>query len=56
MDVVHIKWLACPSGDYNRAKGKEGYPTFLFNVLVTSTAGCLAFMVHSLERETIRKL
>jgi hypothetical protein len=30
MDVVHIKWPSCPTGDYNRAKGKEGYPTISF--------------------------
>jgi hypothetical protein len=28
VDVVHIKWGCCPTGDINRAKGKEGYPTF----------------------------
>ena len=27
MDVVHVKWSACPTGDHNRAKGKEGYPS-----------------------------
>jgi hypothetical protein len=25
MDVVHVKWSSCIAGDYNRAKGKEGY-------------------------------
>jgi hypothetical protein len=24
MDVVHLKWSNCPTGDHNRAKGKEG--------------------------------
>ncbi len=33
MDVVHIKWSSCPAGDYNRAKGKEGYPTLGFQVI-----------------------
>jgi hypothetical protein len=30
MDVVHVKWSNCPTGDYNQAKGKEGYPTLGF--------------------------
>jgi hypothetical protein len=25
MDVVHVKWVHCPAGDYNRAKRKKGY-------------------------------
>ena len=33
MDVVHIKWSACPTGDLNRAKGKEGYPTIAFQCI-----------------------
>lgn len=33
MDVVHIKWSACPTGDLNRAKGKEGYPTVAFQCI-----------------------
>jgi hypothetical protein len=33
MDVVHIKWLSCPAGDYNQAKGKEGYLTLGFQVI-----------------------
>jgi hypothetical protein len=24
MDVVHLKWSNCPTGDHNRAKGREG--------------------------------
>jgi hypothetical protein len=30
MDVVHVKWYQCPTGDHNRVKGKEGYPTLGF--------------------------
>ena len=30
MDIVHVKWLSCPTGDHNRAKGKVGYPTHAF--------------------------
>jgi hypothetical protein len=27
MDIVHVKWSSCPTGDHNRAKGKAGYLT-----------------------------
>ncbi len=30
LDVVHVKRSSCPSGDYNRCKGKEGFPTLGF--------------------------
>jgi hypothetical protein len=30
MDVVHVKWANCPSGDFNRAKGKESFPSLGF--------------------------
>ena len=30
MDVVHVRWSQCPTGDLNRAKGKESYPTLAF--------------------------
>ena len=30
MDVVHIKWGNCPSGEYNRAKGKKTFPSLGF--------------------------
>jgi hypothetical protein len=33
MDVVHVKWSNCPAGDYNQAKGKEGYPTLGFQCI-----------------------
>jgi hypothetical protein len=33
MDLVHVKWASCPTGDHNRAKGKEGYPTLAFQCL-----------------------
>jgi len=32
-DVVHVKWSNCPTGDHNRAKGKEGYPTLGFQCI-----------------------
>ena len=33
MDVVHVKWSHCPTGDHNRTKGKEGYPTLGFQCI-----------------------
>lgn len=33
IDVVHCKWSKCPAGDFNRAKGKEGYPTLAFQCI-----------------------
>ena len=33
MDVVHVKWSNCPSGDSNHVKGKEGYPTLAFQCI-----------------------
>ncbi len=27
VDVVHIKWNNCPTGDANQCKGKENYPS-----------------------------
>jgi hypothetical protein len=33
MDVVHVKWSSCPAGDYNQAKGKEGYSTLGFQCI-----------------------
>jgi hypothetical protein len=33
VDVVHVKWLNCPLRDYNRAKGKESYPSLAFECI-----------------------
>jgi hypothetical protein len=33
MDVVHVKWSNCPTGNHNRAKRKEGYPTLGFQCI-----------------------
>jgi hypothetical protein len=33
IDVVHVKWSNCPAGDFNRAKGKEGYPSLGFQCI-----------------------
>ena len=33
VDGVHCKWSKCPAGDFNRAKGKDGYPTLAFQCI-----------------------
>ena len=33
MDVVHVKWSHCQTGDHNHTKGKEGYPTLGFQCI-----------------------
>jgi hypothetical protein len=33
VDVIHLKWSNCPAGDVNRAKGNEGYPSLVFEVI-----------------------
>jgi len=33
VDVAHIKGGCCPTGDINRAKGKQGYPTFAYQCI-----------------------
>jgi hypothetical protein len=42
MDVVHIKWSNCPAGDYNRAKGKECYPTLAFQCITDNSRRILS--------------
>ena len=42
MDVVHVKWSNCPAGDYNRAKGKEGYPSLAFQCITDYNRRVLA--------------
>ncbi len=33
MDMAHVKWSQCPTGNHNCAKGKEGYPTLGFQCI-----------------------
>jgi hypothetical protein len=42
MNVVHVKWSKCPAGNYNRAKGKEGYPTMAFQCITDYNRRILA--------------
>jgi hypothetical protein len=39
-NVLHIKWNNCPTGDHNRAKGKEGYPSLRFQC-ITDYNNCI---------------
>ena len=42
MDVVHVKWSSCPTGDHNRAKGKGGYPSLAFQCITDFNRRILA--------------
>ena len=42
MDVVHVKWSACPTGNHNRAKGKGGYPSLAFQCVTDFNRRILA--------------
>ena len=44
MDVVHVKWLNCPAGDYKRAKGKEWYLSIAFQCI--TDYNCRIFVVY----------
>ncbi len=33
MDVVHVKWSSCPTGNHNHAKGKTGYSSLGFQCI-----------------------
>jgi hypothetical protein len=37
VDCVHWAWDMCPAGLYSDCKGKEGFPTVVFQVIVTHT-------------------
>ena len=49
MDVVHVKWASCPTGNLNQAKGIVGYPTLAFQCLTDFNAGFWQSMDCSLE-------
>jgi hypothetical protein len=34
MDVAYVKWANCPTVDYNRAKGKEEFPSLVFECIM----------------------
>ena len=33
-DCVHVRWDRCPASEFNSHKGKEGYPTLSYEVIV----------------------
>jgi hypothetical protein len=33
IDVVHVRWANCSTGDFNRAKGKESFPSLGFECI-----------------------
>ena len=39
---VHVGWDMCPVGLWSQCKGKEGYPTLAFEVVVSHTRKILA--------------
>ena len=40
VDVVHVKRVNCPAGDYNRSKGKDSFPSLAF-VCITDYDRCI---------------
>ena len=44
MDVVHVKWSACPTGNHNHAKGKTGYPSLGFQCI--TDFNCQIFAIY----------
>ena len=42
VDCVHIPWEKCPAGLLSSCKGKEGYPTLVFEVVVSHTCKILS--------------
>jgi len=42
VDCVHIPWEKCPAGLLSSCKGKEGYPTLVFEVVVSHTRKILS--------------
>jgi hypothetical protein len=41
--LVQVKWVNCLAGDYNRAKGKEGYLTLAFQCITDYNRRALSF-------------
>jgi hypothetical protein len=60
MDVVHVKWSSCPTGNHNRAKGKGGYPSLAFQCITDFNRRILAVYGPQFgtrnDRESLRKI
>ena len=50
MDCTHIEWMMCPKAEKFAAKGKEGYPTLAFQVLVDHNKRVLSCSQHFLGK------
>ena len=48
MDCTHARWLQCPKGEKHNSKGKEGYPTVAFQVVVSHSRRVLSVSPHYL--------
>jgi len=42
MNVVHVKWYSCPTGNHNRTKGKGGNPSLAFQCITDFNRRILA--------------
>jgi hypothetical protein len=57
IDVVHVKWSNCPAGDFNRAKGKETFPSLGFECITDFNRRVLClnnFMLDLMDRTNSR--
>jgi hypothetical protein len=46
IDVVHVKWVNCPTGDFNRAKGKETFPSLGFECITDFNRRVLSIYIY----------
>ena len=44
MHAIHAKWANCPTGDYNCANGKEGFPSLAYECI--TDYNCRVLGVH----------
>lgn len=51
IDVVHLKWSNCPSGDKNCCTGKGKFPMIAFEVILDNI--CKIFGISSVQHGTI---
>ena len=56
MNVVHVKWSSCPTGDHNQAKGKAGHPTLAFECITDYNCRVIGIFGRSLALVTTRRL
>jgi hypothetical protein len=56
IDVVHVKWANCPAGDFNRAKGKETFPSLGFECITDFNRRVIAIYGPSTQFHQRRNL